>query len=185
MRQYAPDPLELFELVVQAQYRPGWYFWIGDEERDPASSHGEAAGGLTLEIVTSTTDTHDHSNTQYCVRHIFPVPAASYNRESWMNWLFERCLDVEEHEAAEFFAIGREAVELSGPLPYVSDYSRGPRPPSSERNVDFPFQPVHAPHWDPYMRTVVHTTELARSTRFNGTVAPSPERKVEDSNLTP
>lgn len=206
MRQYAPDPLELFELVARAEYRPGWTFWIGDEERDPESSHGESAGGLTLEITTLTIDTHDHENERYRVRHIFPVPAATYNRESWTAWLFERCCDVERHEAAEFFAIRRESTErdeirvgdrviargwdgldIHGTVVGLADgmwrieaetgrtyqFERGSavRRQDEPRNVDFPFQPVHAPHWDPYMLVTVPTTELARDTRFDGSVA--------------
>ena len=73
------------------------------------------------------------------VNHYFPVPAASYNRRSWQMWLFRRFLDVEQHEAAEFFQIG-------GHRPYA---------------------PNHGPGWDPYLITELSSVE-DRETDFRG-----------------
>jgi hypothetical protein len=57
------------------------------------------------------------------VGHYFPVPAAAYNRSSWMRWLLDRLLEVERHEACEFFRIGGQRVyaphHSEGEDPYV------------------------------------------------------------------
>jgi hypothetical protein len=78
------------------------------------------------------------------VRHLFPVPPAAYNRDSWQRWLFERLLEVERHEAMEFF-------QIDGTKPYA---------------------PNHGPGWDPYLITQL-TTDIDRRTNFRGEVQPA------------
>lgn len=48
MRQYAPYPTILADLVAKLRYRSGWVFDLRDMERDPANTHGGSAGGLTF-----------------------------------------------------------------------------------------------------------------------------------------
>lgn len=151
MRQYAPYPEELEELVRGLRYRPGWFFYLTDLERDPASTHGAAAGGLTLTILINCIDSYHPSPaceacgtvpSNFRVRHLFSVPAATYHRGSWRRWLFDCILKVEQHEAQEFFISGGERS----------------------------YAPTHGPGDDPY---VIHeyASDTQRRTTFQGLVA--------------
>lgn len=153
MRQYAPYPHDLAKIVASLKYRPGWEFSLKDIERDPKESHGQAAGGLTFIGITGSYSWEDgepiyrgeidayHPEIPRPVYFYFPVPAATYDYRSWRRWVFERILDVERHEAMEFFQIG------------------GKRP----------YSPSHGPGNDPYMIREVGT-ELDVNTRFTGEV---------------
>lgn len=158
MRQYAPFPAVLAELVANLRYRPGWTFELKDIERDPASTHGAAAGGLTLVGLTGewVREEVEPSGTQRVYRgamdayhpsvprpvyFYFPVPAATYDERSWRRWIFDRLLDVERHEAMEHFQIGDER----------------------------PYSPSHGPGNDPYFIREVGT-DLDQRTSFRGEV---------------
>jgi hypothetical protein len=93
---YWPPALE--ELVGQVTYKPGWAVRLDEEFAD------DGAGGLKLFIVSFTDDSYDPSK-RIGVRHEFLVPRASYSRDVWAAWLFDRFVDVETHEAGEFFQI--------------------------------------------------------------------------------
>lgn len=139
--QTAPYPTELAALVDDVEYRPGWVVYLRDEIRDPASSHGVEARGLTLSIVTETINSYPPHQPMR-VRHLFPVPAATYNRASWLRWLFECFAKVELHECMEFFTVAG----------------------------DKPFAPLHGPGEDPYVVTQ-YASEVQRRTSFRGDVA--------------
>lgn len=153
MRQYAPYPIILADLVAKLRYRPGWTFELKDIERDPASTHGAAAGGLTLIGLTGawTWNTEHreyvgamdayHPEKPRPVYFYFPVPAATYDERSWRRWLFDRILDVERHEAMEHF-------QLDG---------------------DRPYSPSHGPGNDPYFIREVGT-DVDQRTSFRGTL---------------
>lgn len=81
----------------------------------------------------------------YRVNHYMPVPAATYNRESWRWWLFEQCKRVDDHEAMEFFEIEGEGR---------------------------PYAPNHGPGWDPYLVTEV-ASDVDRRTKFTGELNPA------------
>lgn len=116
MRQEAPDPLVLMELVAALTYRPGWTFHLVDLDR------GQGSVGLTLDVVTRGFDSyHPERGETYRVHHYFPVPPAAYDRRSWQRWLFEQVLLVERHEAMEFFRIG-------GDRPYAPHHGPGNDP---------------------------------------------------------
>lgn len=103
MRQVAPDPTILSELLAELHYRPGWTVALRDIDR------GQGSEGLTLIITTCGYDSyHPDRGETYRVNHYMPVPPAAYDRRSWQRWLFEQFLLVERHEACEFFAIGEE-----------------------------------------------------------------------------
>jgi hypothetical protein len=136
--QLAPWPTDLADLVLRCEYREGWDVILRNEIRDPADTHGVESRGLTLTIITSTVNSYP-PHERMRVRHLFAVPPATYNRESWRWWLFERFLAVERHEAMEFFTIDGEK----------------------------PFAPLHGPGEDPYRVTQL-TTEEARRTSFRG-----------------
>lgn len=99
MTQTAAFPVTLDMLIESLEYKPGWEFYLLDLDR------GQGSSGLTLDIIPKTVDSYNHENTNYRVHHYFIVPAASYNERSWRRWLFERILDVEKHEAMEFFVV--------------------------------------------------------------------------------
>lgn len=116
MRQEAPYPVILEELVAKLKYRPGWRLRLGEMDR------GQGSRGLTFEVVGTYPDTYN-PETLIRVRHMFIVPAAAFNEQSWTRWLLDCLLQVETHEACEFFQV---------------DGGR-------------PFAPIHAPGWDPYI----------------------------------
>lgn len=175
MRQYAPYPTVLAELVAHLRYRPGWIFDLKDIQRDDPDTHGSAAGGLTFIGVTGTVgydseapDGHKrvyegamdayHPGVERPVHFYFPVPAATYNEASWKRWLFDRILEVERHEAMEHFHLHYEGdfVNRSGKLVDHVDVR--------------PFAPAHGPGDDPY---VIHeyADDVKRRTSFRGVVS--------------
>lgn len=116
MRQEAPDPTVLAELVEALAYRPGWTFILADIDR------GQGSVGLTLDIVTLGYDSyHPERGERYSVHHYMPVPPAAFDRRSWQRWLFEQILLVERHEAMEFFAV-------DGARPYAPHHGPGNDP---------------------------------------------------------
>lgn len=139
-RQHAPYPDELAGLVANCTLDPGWIVELRDVDR------GQGSKGLTLCITVLVFDSyHPDQGRTYRVIHYFPVPPASFNRRSWMRWLFDRYLDVLAHEGAEMFKIGAER----------------------------PYAPLHGPGNDPY--TVFPLGEVTRTdqrTMYTGEVLP-------------
>jgi hypothetical protein len=91
-------PVHLPALVEAIEYKPGWQFSLEDDIDDDGS------GGLALHIVSDTENSFDFKQ-RMRVRHAFLVPLASYNRDTWIAWIFDRVRDVETHEAGEFFRV--------------------------------------------------------------------------------
>lgn len=122
MSEYLPEHLGL--LVKGLTYKPRWMFYLNVEFAEDGS------GGLTFFVVSDTEDSL-HLGRRIRVRHGFLVPRASYNRDTWAAWLFDRIRDVESHEAGEFFRINgiREFAPHhgNGEDPYrvwhISDYA--------------------------------------------------------------
>lgn len=97
----APEPYEppgLRDLIASITYKRGWEFWLGLMREDGV------ARGWAFYVVSFTADSYDPDSVMR-VRHEFLVPPASYNRDTWAAWLFDRIRDVESHEAAEFFML--------------------------------------------------------------------------------
>lgn len=141
MTQTAPYPHDLADLVAKTRYRPYWRVRLEDDYiRDPAETHRGEGRGLTLIITTNTINSYEPHN-PIAVNHIFGVPAATYNRESWRWWLFGCFAEVEYHECMEFFTVDGEK----------------------------PYAPNHGPGWDPYLVTVV-AADIDRRTSFRGEV---------------
>lgn len=116
MKQVAPDPAVLFDLVERVAYRPGWEVALEDLDR------GQGSEGLTLTITTSGYNSyHPDRGQTYRVQHYMPVPPAAFDERSWRRWLFEQFLLVERHEACEFFAI-------DGERPYAPHHGPGNDP---------------------------------------------------------
>jgi hypothetical protein len=136
MTQSAPYPQVLDDLVRQCEYKDNWIFDLADIDR------GQGSAGLTLQIHIACPDAY-HPQEIRGVVHYFIVPAAAFDERSWRRWLFDRILDVETHEAMEFF-------QLDGERPYA---------------------PSHGPGNDPYLIREVGT-DLDRRTSFRGDVNP-------------
>lgn len=116
MRQVAPDPTILHDLVAKVSYRPGWRFILKDMDR------GQGSEGLTLDIITCGYNSyHPERGETYRVHHYMPVPPAAFDERSWRRWLFEQILLVERHEAMEFF-------QIDGERPYAPHHGPGNDP---------------------------------------------------------
>lgn len=137
MAQSAPWPHHLEYLVdhLELPLHPKWVVVLQEIDR------GQGSLGLTLDIRTHGRDSYHPENENYGVHHYFIVPAASYNRQSWQRWLFDRLMDVELHEMMEG---------------YVIDGHR-------------PYAPNHGPGHDPYTVREL-TTDEDRRTSFRGVV---------------
>jgi hypothetical protein len=139
--QTAPYPQSLAIMIEQVRYKPGFRFELNNIDR------GQDSKGLTLSIYITTNDAY-HSDRDRSVVHYFPVPPAAYDERSWQRWLFDRILDVETHEAMEFFRFPPEQV--------------------GDKEIH-PYAPSHGPGNDPYMIREVGT-ELDTRTAFTGKV---------------
>jgi hypothetical protein len=114
MRQEAPYPVALADLVDRLAYKAGWRFTLTDLDR------GQGSQGLTLVIDVDTPDSYDPERT-IRVAHYMVVPPAAFDERSWRRWLFDQILLVERHEACEFFTI-------AGDKPYAPSHGPGNDP---------------------------------------------------------
>jgi hypothetical protein len=93
------EPPHLREFVGSITYWPGWQFSLavfrGDDGRPLC---------WALNIVSDTLDSFDFSR-RIRVRHEFLVPPATYNRDTWAAWVFDRLRSVHDHEAGEAFRV--------------------------------------------------------------------------------
>lgn len=133
LTQTAPYPDELEAIVDSLEYRPGWQFRLRDIV-DREHDQSKLSSGLTFEVLSDTMDTY-HPDQRRPILHYFPVPPATYNRESWLEWVRDRLLSIEIHECCEYMVVD------------------GKRP----------FAPGHAPGYDPYQIRSVITTEAAET----------------------
>jgi hypothetical protein len=132
MRQQAPFPEPLRELVGQLTYRPGWTFTLIDTDR------GQGSVGLTLDIVTSGYNSyHPERGPNYRVHHYMLVPPAAFDRRSWQRWLFEQCMLVERHEAMEFFVVDGEHVYAPNHGPGNDPYIVAELASTEDRDTSF------------------------------------------------
>lgn len=115
IKQTAPDPSELRDLVDKLEYRAFWQVDLVDD-----LDRGQGSGGLTLTVSIVTADSY-HPEKKRGVIHYFIVPAASYDRRSWQRWLLDQLILVETHEACEFFTI-------DGVKPYAPAHGPGNDP---------------------------------------------------------
>ena len=115
MRQEAPRPDALYEVVQQLHLQPGYTAELLDDY-----DRGQGSKGLTLCISVMCEDAY---NTQVLrtVLHLFIVPAAAYDYRSWRRWVFQRYLDVLTHEAMEWFLVGTDR-------PYAPNHGPGRDP---------------------------------------------------------
>ena len=114
MRQTAPEPTLLADLVWNLQYKKGWRFSLADIDR------GQGSEGLTL-IIHLTVPNSYKPEEVFQVVHYMIVPPAAFDERSWCRWLLEQILTVEQHEACEFF-------QISGHRPYAPNHGPGRDP---------------------------------------------------------
>lgn len=153
MRQEAPYPEALRDLVRRLAYRPGWAFKLAHLDR------GQGSQGLTLIITTRGYDSyHPDRGEGYRVNHYMPVPPAAFDARSWQRWLFEQLLLVERHECMEFFVIESTVTDDHG---------------CQSRSLDRPYAPSHGPGNDPYLVREIGT-DTDRRTSFRGELNDQP-----------
>jgi hypothetical protein len=118
----------LSDIISRTDYRPGWRVGL---------NHDRETDVLTLEVVSLGYDTHhpDRGET-YRVLHLFIVPPATYNEQSWTRWLLDRFIEIETHEACEYFRVGGKQ----------------------------PFAPNHGPGWAQYGVRELNRVEDAETT---------------------
>lgn len=92
----APYQTPLAEMVANVAYKDGWQFHLRHMDRDQGSV------GLTLDIWIDCPDSYNPGRVRR-VSHRFPVPPAAFGERAWRRWLFDRIVDVERHEAMEFY----------------------------------------------------------------------------------
>lgn len=145
MLQVAPYPVHLKALVDNCTYREGWRVRLYDDyprdfKPDDHDRIEPIGRGMTLVITTDTVNSYRQEERVH-VGHLFIVPAATYNYDSWRRWLFDCYAAVELHECMEFFTIDGEK----------------------------PFAPLHGPGDNPYI-VHQEASDLQRRTSFRGMV---------------
>lgn len=103
MTSTAPWPVELADIVAHTRYKKDFRFALKQHTDDGGANF------LALSIIAMTDDSIREGQRRG-TQHLFIVPPATYNRANWIRWVYERVVDVERHEAAEFFRVGEERV---------------------------------------------------------------------------
>lgn len=58
-----------------------------------------------LFIMTYNQDSYKPDGEMRHTRHEFVVPVATYNKDTWVRWVFDRFMEIEQHEATESFKV--------------------------------------------------------------------------------
>lgn len=135
-------------------------FWF---IRDDANNFAQ------LNIYTYNPNTYKEGEMRH-TRHEFIVPAATYHRQGWMRWVFDRILSIEAHETTEHFLVrdeskceitcvckecGHERTKHDGRYSTCYDCPAAVKTAEHRfRCADGHYTRVYAPHhgngWDPY-----------------------------------
>lgn len=83
--------LGLTELVTRIGYKPGWTFKAG------------GPGGRSLCVFARTVDS-SNPTTERVTQHM-REPPEGFDGRDLIRWVFTFLLDIERHEAGEFFAV--------------------------------------------------------------------------------
>ena len=79
----------LKDLLQTFTYRPGWKFFVLD-------------GAIHVQAMVIDTDDHERMTP---LRFVRPLPQFTRDDFDWTRWLLYIVLEVEDHEAREFFKI--------------------------------------------------------------------------------
>jgi hypothetical protein len=80
-------------LVAALSYKPGWTFKVAGPNRSK------------LCVFAVTPDSGDPANPR-TTQHQFDLPALPCTLAEFVRWVLDCLLDVEQHEACEFLAVG-------------------------------------------------------------------------------
>jgi hypothetical protein len=174
MTQWAPYPVELEAAVSEWRYRPGWGpFWLSDEGRDYAPDDHERkhpiAGGLTFNFHVPGPNTYDVEDPRP-THHTHIVPAATYNRQAWEEWIFQCCLLSDQHESSEWARFESEPGDpihdcsCDAPIRHSDEHASDCKSLGTTRR---PFAPTHGPGDNPYILRF-SATDLQRRMSFRG-----------------
>jgi hypothetical protein len=114
MVQRAPWPHALEKVLGQTTYKQDVIFQLHTCNRD------DGCEGLTLDIICNATDSYAPEHVRR-TRHRFIVPAATYDERAWTRWVFDRVIEIEVHEACEFF-------KVNNVRPYAPTHGAGRNP---------------------------------------------------------
>lgn len=82
-----------------------------------------------LNIFTYNVDTYNAPDMRH-TRHEFVVPVATYNKDTWIRWVFDAILAIETHETTEWFFVNGERIYAphhgNGEDPYAIWYASYP-----------------------------------------------------------
>lgn len=96
----------LADVVSRITYKPGWVITLGHMCRQ--GEHLAGGEGLTLRVQFSCEDsTRPGESTS--LDHLFAVPPAAYNRATWERWVLDCLVQMETHEAMEWFKVDGQA----------------------------------------------------------------------------
>lgn len=98
-----PGSADLLQEVVESvTYKPGWTLALKEMYR-----HGEHLGGGTGTTLSVRLECEDSTKPgeKVGLHHLFAVPPAAYNRQTWERWVLDCIIQVETHEALEFFRV--------------------------------------------------------------------------------
>lgn len=102
-----PGSADLLEDVVRrVTYKPGWTITLAHMARN--GEHLAGGAGLTLRVTFASEDSTRPGQIAH-LDHLFAVPPAAYNRETWERWILDRLIQMETHEAMEFFKVDGRA----------------------------------------------------------------------------
>lgn len=114
-REQTWDVLEqvLTEIEYKRESPPGDRFALF---RDDENNYAR------LNIFTYNPNSYNPDEIRW-TRHEFVVPVATYNRDTWIRWIFDNILAIEAHETSEFFFVNGERIYAphhgNGENPYV------------------------------------------------------------------
>lgn len=130
--------LVLQDVVSRIAYKPGWTITLEYMRRE--GEHLAGSEGLTLRVRFAAEDSTKPGVMAY-LDHLFAVPPAAYSRETWERWVFDCLVQMETHEAMEYFKVDGQApfFPAHGTQNGFSPYTIARRHPGD----DLPGAPVY------------------------------------------
>jgi hypothetical protein len=108
----------LAEVIPTITYKDGWSISLDYIQRP--TEHYAGSEGLTLRIHAIVPNSVRPGETTY-VEHWMHVPPTSWMHDEWVRWILDMILQVETHEALEFYRV-------NGLAPYFPSHGPGKNP---------------------------------------------------------